>query len=178
MTPGELPQTVRRDAVPPSGSEVVIEADAHALAALAERMQIPAVISLSCTFTLRRGPARSVEAQGHLRAEVVLACVVTLDPFEMTIDDRFSVRFVPAGQEREELDPEEIDEIPYEDGVLAIGEAAAEQLALLLPAFPRRPDVERSEEFLLLGAAPEPDDGDAAANVTPFAALAARRKPV
>jgi uncharacterized metal-binding protein YceD (DUF177 family) len=102
----------------------------------------------------------------------VLTCVISLDSFEASLDEPFEIRFVPADSLQEQPDPEEIDEVPYEDGVLALGEAAAEQLALSLPAFPRRPGVEASEEAAFLG------DEDVEPSVTPFAVLASRQKPV
>ncbi len=93
---------------------------------------------------------------------MVQVCVVTLDEFAQPVQERFTVLFVPAGTETEDDDPEAPDQIPYE-GVIDLGEAAAEQLALALDPYPRRPD------------APELADehGDAGG---PFAALAALRR--
>ena len=47
------------------------------------------------------------------------------------------MRCVPAGQESDDADPEAPDEIGYADGMLDLGEAAAEQLALALDPYPR-----------------------------------------
>jgi uncharacterized metal-binding protein YceD (DUF177 family) len=185
LTPSELPQTIRWEAVPPTGYETVIHADAGALDALAKRMKIPAILEFTCGFALRRGPlgTRVVTAEGRLRARVVLTCVVTLDAFEALIDEPFEVRFVPSHEMPEQPDPDDIDEVPYEDGVLPLGEAAAEQLALSLPAFPRSPGAETSEEAAFFTA----DEGyadlveqqvDTDRRLTPFSVLAARRKPV
>jgi hypothetical protein len=74
------------------------------------------------------------------------------------VEERFSVRCVPAGEETDDTDPETLDEIGYQDGMLDLGEAAAEQLALALDPYPRAPDA----------VLPEIDDtGDA----RPFSAL-------
>ena len=103
---------------------------------------------------------------GHLAARVVLSCVVTQEEFELEIEETFSVRFVPESQLCDDPDPEAVDEIPLDDGVLALGEAAAEQLALSLPPFPRRPPR------------PPPPPLDAAPGAAAsFAGLAKWRKP-
>ena len=48
------------------------------------------------------------------------------------------MRGVPDGAESDDADPETLDEIPYVDGTLDLGEAAAEQLALALDPFRAR----------------------------------------
>jgi uncharacterized metal-binding protein YceD (DUF177 family) len=74
-----------------------------------------------------------------LRARVVRTCVVTLEDFETLTEERFRVRFVPVGRESDDDDPESDDEIPYTAGMVDLGEAAAEQLALALDPYPRKP---------------------------------------
>ena len=102
-------------------------------------MHLPAVLSLRCTFRLVRLTADCILAEGHLRARVVQTCVVSLDDFASDIDEPFRIRFVPAGQESDDPDPESDDEIGYAGGALDLGEAAAEQLALALDPYPRAP---------------------------------------
>jgi uncharacterized metal-binding protein YceD (DUF177 family) len=173
----ELPQTIRWEQVPTGGCDVVVKADPAALDALTKRMGIEALLGFTCNFSLKRGAGRVVLAEGHLEARAVLTCVVTLEPFETVLAEDFDLHFVPAGELQDQPDPNAIDEVPYEDGVLAIGEAAAEQLALSLPAFPRGPDagllLENSADPSII----DPIEADAIP-LTPFAALAARRKPV
>jgi len=146
------------------GVDVQVEATAVECAALAERMQLPAIHALSCRFHLKREPASAVGARGHLQARIVQTCVVSLEDFETTVEEYFSVRFVPAGTETDDPDPETDDEIPYEDGVLDLGEAAAEQLGLALDPYPRMPDAELPE----IEEEAEPH---------PFAALARLQRP-
>ncbi|MBV9736127.1 MAG: DUF177 domain-containing protein [Acidisphaera sp.] len=141
MTP-ELRRPFAAARVPPQGEEVLVEASAAECAALAARMRIPAVLSLTCRFALAKGPAGSFPARGHLQARVVQVCVVTLDPFEAVVDEAFGVRFVPLGAETDDPDPEAEDEVAYAGGVLELGEAAAEQLALALDPYPRKPGAE------------------------------------
>jgi len=69
---------------------------------------------------------------------------------------------VPEGRETADPDPESDDEIPFSGGVIALGEALVEQVALDLDPFPRKAGAVLPEEA-------------AAENVSPFAALAALR---
>jgi uncharacterized metal-binding protein YceD (DUF177 family) len=120
--------------------EIVVEANARERAALARRMGIPDVQALACRFRVTRDRAERFAATGHLSAEVVQTCVISLEDFSATVDEHFRLRFVPAGEETEAIDPEDpIDEIGYRGGVLDLGEAAAEQLGLALEPYPRRP---------------------------------------
>ena len=145
---------------------VTVTATAAECAALAERLHIPEVGSLSCRFTLRaRG--RTVDAEGELEAEVVQSCVVSLEPVAQTVRERFALRFVPEGEEREDDEPESPDEIPYSGDAIDLGEAAAEQLALALDPYPRHPDAVLDEA----GTAQDH------AGASPFGRLAAARPP-
>lgn len=138
-----------------------VEAAADERARLAERLGIPAIASLVCVFRLRAIPGAVIEAEGQLDAAVTQTCVVTLDPVDQRVADAFHIRFVPAGRESDDPDPESPDEIAYENGVIDLGEAAAQQLALALDPYPRSPGAEL----------PAMDDH----NPNPFAVLASRR---
>ncbi|MGL1148068.1 YceD family protein, partial [Vibrio parahaemolyticus] len=85
-----------------------------------------------------RAAAGVIDAKGELRARVTLTDVDTLEPFESEVTEDFALRFVPEDAETHEIDIEAPDEIPYADDRLDLGEAAAEQLALALPPYPRR----------------------------------------
>jgi len=159
------PLTIDRIGV--EGYDITVQADPAECAALAARMHLPAVQSLTCRFRLR--PARGIgkgdsfEGQGSLRAKVTQTCVVTLDDFPTELSEEFIVHFVPAGTEDEEPELDSVDEIPYTGTVIDLGEASAEQLALALEPYPRKPGVEL-----------EQDSAISAEN--PFARLAALRK--
>ncbi len=129
------------------GMDVVVEASGNECAALAERMGIPAVLTLTCRFALRKsrihgGEVAAVEATGTLSSRVVQSCVVSLEPVEATVEDAFTLRFIPEGIERDDLGLDEEDEIPYQGDAIDLGEAAAQQLALALDPFPRKPGAE------------------------------------
>lgn len=140
MTP-ELHRPVAIASIGPAGLDVTVQANADECAALARRMNLPAVQSLICVFRLKRDIADSLLAHGHLVARVTQTCVVSLEDFSASVEERFTLRCVPEGQESEDEDPEALDEIIYRDGVIDLGEAAAEQLALALDPYPHAPDA-------------------------------------
>ncbi|HEX4261955.1 MAG TPA: YceD family protein [Acetobacteraceae bacterium] len=136
-----------------AGQTVAIEATPAERTGLAKRLQIPELPALDCSFVLRPVASGVVEAEGVLRARVVQECVVSLDPFEATVEERFALRFVPEGRESPTIDPDATDEVPYPGNTIDLGEAAAEQLALALDPYPRKPGVALPE-----GVETEPPD--------------------
>lgn len=164
MTAVEFYRPVAVERIGPFGFERDIEATAEECAALAARFAIPAVHSLVCRFKLRRGhdeDRAEILAEADLEASLRLVCVVTLDEFDAPFREQVTLRFVSAGTERDDHDSEEVDEIPYSGGEIDLGEAAAEQIALDLDPYPRKP-----------GAA-LPDEAQDA-DLSPFAALRTR----
>ena len=156
-----------------TGQELVVDvrADAGELVPIAHRLHVIGLDRLEARFTLRLSSAGIVEADGLLRATVTQECVVSLDAFDSTIVEPFTVRFVPAACLTEELlDPDAIDEIPYDGESIDLGEAAVEQLALALDPFPRKPGVSLPPDQSAPegGATTEPD------TVRPFASLKSR----
>ena len=137
----ELHRPMAVERVGPAGLDVLVEASAAECAALAQRMNLPAVLQLTCRFRLERDSAGGLLAHGSLVARVAQTCVVSLEDFTADLHERFVVRCVPEGEENDDPDPEALDEITFADGTLDLGEAAAEQLALALDPYPRAPDA-------------------------------------
>lgn len=148
MSP-ELSRVVAVDRLPP---EMTVKATPEECAALAARLQIPAVHGVSCRFTLRKLGA-VVTAQGILEADVVQSCVVSLDPVQQRVEDRFTVRFIPEGREASD-DPDAPDELSYTGSTIDLGEATSEQLALALDPYPRAQDAELDPAARDSGATP------------------------
>jgi Large ribosomal RNA subunit accumulation protein YceD len=138
MTP-ELHRPVAMERVGPGGLDYVVEASRDECAALARRMNLPAVLSLTCRFRLEPDLGGAILARGHLIASIVQTCVVSLDDFTAAVEERFVVRCVKDGMETDDPDPEALDEITYAGGIVDLGEATAEQLALALDPYPRCP---------------------------------------
>jgi uncharacterized metal-binding protein YceD (DUF177 family) len=140
-----------------------LEAGEEARAALARRFGLPEIAHLSGQFTLQHERGGVIAAQLALKAHVTQLCVVSNEPFEADIAEATELRFVPAESfsEDEDFGPDSLeapDEIPYENDMIDLGEALAEQLALALDPYPRKPGAE------LPGEANDDESG-------PFAAL-------
>jgi Large ribosomal RNA subunit accumulation protein YceD len=148
----ELHRPLAVERVGLAGLDCVVEASRDECAALAHRMNLPAVLSLTCRFRLERDLAGALLAHSHLIARIVQTCVVSLDDFTTTVEERFVVRCVAQGMESDDPDPEAMDEIVCAGGIVDLGEAAAEQLALALDPYPRAPGAELPE----IEAEPEP----------------------
>jgi len=161
----ELTRLVSLTKIGPAGNAVLVRATPEECAALAIRMNIPAIQSLECLFNLTPDDdGVSVLAQGRLRARLTRVCVVSAEDFETEGEDEFELCFVPAGTEEDDPDPELIDEMPYEGNAIDLGEATAQQLGLALDPYPRI-------EGATLPDLTEDDDG------SPFSVLARRAGP-
>ncbi len=91
------------------GLYLTVEATPPECSALAVRMNLPAVLTVLCTFRLTRDGWNGVLARGVLRAKVRQTCVVSLDDFDAPVEEVFQVRFVPIGEETDDIDPESND---------------------------------------------------------------------
>ena len=170
--------------------DTTVAADPVECLALARRLAVPAVHSVRCRFQLSGADASGrVTAEGLLQARLDQNCVATLDDFTATVTERFTVRFVPVNQMPRQLpsddeadgdgeaalDLDEDDDLPYVNGTIDLGEAAAEQLALALDPYPRKPGAALPPG---IGSVDLPGDEAEAApdRPSPFAALASRRR--
>jgi uncharacterized metal-binding protein YceD (DUF177 family) len=136
---------------------VAIEANAGERAALAARFGIPAIHALSARLDLVPEPGGSVRARGALEATVEQCCVVTLDPVVQPVSAPLDLRILEDGAEPADNDPSSPDEIESRGGIVDLGEAVAEQLALALDPYPRADGA----------ALPALDEGEAASEQAP-----------
>lgn len=150
----ELHRPIPLSSVGPGGLAVQVIATPEECMAVAARMGIPAIQSLKCYFDLRgKAGGLAIYGRGHLSAWVTRVCVVSAEDFETLVEDEFTIRFVPAGSETDDLPPDEPDEIPCDGDTIDLGAAATEQLALVLDPYPRRegatmPDLKGLEDAL------------------------------
>jgi len=133
--------------------EVTISADDRERAGLAALWNVLEVKALSATFQVQRWKRDGVRLKGRVEADIVQACVVTLEPVEAHIDEPVEVVFVPEGSRLARmpvateggemlLDPEGPDapEVFSGDSIDA-GAVAAEYAALAIDPYPRRSDA-------------------------------------
>jgi uncharacterized metal-binding protein YceD (DUF177 family) len=156
-----------------------LEADADERAALAGRFGLVALTSLRVEARLRwRRGGVLLRLSGHLQAALIQNCVVTLEPFSSTIEEKFSLLYRPhAGlpegacavldgeEEAEKLDSDSLD----------VGEAVAEELALAIDPYPRKPGADLVSGPFVAGKDGVSDRGEGAGAIAnkPFEGLAA-----
>jgi hypothetical protein len=146
---------IRAGHIKDAPQEHVLVAGPETRAELAQRFGLPGIALLRGEFKLQHERSGIIAAQLRMQAKVTQTCVVTLEAFDARIDEESALRFVPASSlpesEGVELDAETLDgpdEIPYTGDLLHLGEALAEQLALALDPYPRKPGAALPAEFL------------------------------
>src|SRR5689334_23340123 len=75
--------------------EVRLEADEKERKALAESWDILAVDEMRAELQINRWKKDGIRVKGRVRAKIVQACVVTLEPVPSDIDEQFEQIFVP-----------------------------------------------------------------------------------
>ncbi|WP_424139501.1 YceD family protein [Roseomonas chloroacetimidivorans] len=143
----EFSRILRPGTIGAEGRSEHLEAKPEERAALAARFGLIGLDSLSADLELTPAPGGVVRARGMLRAEVIQACVVTLEPVPQAVQEPIDWRILPPGEEpSDELDegPDEIESEP--DGSVDLGEALAQGLSLSLDPYPRAPDARLPEE--------------------------------
>lgn len=108
--------------------------------ALARRFDLLSLDRLDAEIRLRRVGGGMVRLSGRLRADVVQACVVSLEPVASAIEQDFTLLYGPTQPGKSVMVDLEADVAePFEGDAIDIGEAAAQQLALALDPYPRAP---------------------------------------
>ncbi|MDH3241418.1 MAG: DUF177 domain-containing protein [Alphaproteobacteria bacterium] len=153
-----------------------VEADPEERAALARRFGLLSLDAFSAKGRIEvfeRG--RSARLEGHIVADAVQACVVTLEPVAAHVEDNFSLLYArdagAGGRDSKgaevEIAPGPEDEDapePLPESGIDVGEAAAECLGLALDPYPRAGDADEALAALSAGEEEE-------APASPFAVL-------
>jgi uncharacterized metal-binding protein YceD (DUF177 family) len=166
---------------PDAGIAVEFSADPGERRALARRFGLLELRSLHVEGRLDRGDDRQeLRFQGWLEAEVVQACVVTLEPVPATIRQPVERRWRRAepGAGPGTASPQHVwvveedeDEVEVDIATgrtIDLGEAMAEELALALDPYPRAADV---DDLVLRDLGPNISIGAEQPAENPFAAL-------
>jgi uncharacterized metal-binding protein YceD (DUF177 family) len=170
---GPLSRLVRIDALPKEGQTVTIEASAPEREALAKLYELPAIAVLTAELRVEPAGRGGVRVAGAVHGELTQICVVSLEPFDATVDEAVDVSFAPREEEDRGRRPEhetvtltladDDDPDPVVDGKIDLGALTAEFFALGLDPYPRKPGAEFAAP-----AEPTPTE-------SPFAVLAGKR---
>lgn len=176
----EFSRPVAIDSLDEGSVASTVEADATERARLAERFGLVAIDSL--TGKVRMTPEEGgvmFRLDGSITADVRQTCVVTLEELPVHVEGSFERQYSAlaepedAREEYLDLDAEEPPD-PVVDGHIDVGEAIAEELALSLDPFPRKPGISFTD-YLFVPDGTAADSGSGAANprtaAGPFAAL-------
>jgi hypothetical protein len=134
-----------------NGAEITLEADAKERARIAQWAEVTAVEAFGAKVRLRKNSANRFSLDADLVADVVQACVVTLEPVKSRIEKHVhrelhlthQIRRKPnevitlgAGAGDDEA-PEEIESLQYD-----VAGPLLEEFTLALDPYPRAPGVE------------------------------------
>ncbi|WOF74025.1 DUF177 domain-containing protein [Parvibaculaceae bacterium PLY_AMNH_Bact1] len=139
---------VAREDVSDDGLEITLEAGAEARSLLAERFGLLALEELNARLIIEPWRKKGLKVVGTFNADLAQSCIVTLDPVPAKLNADFTLLYLPedvSGRRAMEVavDPlaeEPPDPLPPEG--IDLGEAVAEQLALVLDPYPRADGAE------------------------------------
>jgi uncharacterized metal-binding protein YceD (DUF177 family) len=157
--------------IPETGLDATRAAAPDELEAVARALDLVSCASLEASYTITPAHAGRYILSGTLRAQVVQACVVTLDPVASTIEADFRAAFWP---EEDIMPPrggvldldEDAEPEPIVRGQIAVGRIVFECLAENLDPYPRKQGatLDWHEPASAAGAGAKPE--------SPFAVLA------
>ncbi|MGO9389418.1 YceD family protein [Rhodoblastus sp.] len=171
------------DSIGEKGQRLKFQASEAECAALAEQDGLVALRDLVVEAEVSRRGREGLYARGRVTAFVTQNCVVTLEPFEASIEEPFEIEFAPQAEAEaayakamaeieaardkaaalaEQKDPPD----PIIDGKVDFGALGAEFLALGIDPHPRKPGASFQEIV----------DPTAEEKPSPFAALAKIKK--
>ena len=126
-----------------------IAANADERAALARRFGLLELEDLSAKLILKKRGDGVVEVSGTYRARLAQPCVVTLEPVWATIEEDVRLYFSGGLRDAARAADHAIDDLdaiddegapePIVNGVIDLGEAIAQLMALALDPYPRAP---------------------------------------
>ncbi|MET1414983.1 DUF177 domain-containing protein [Roseibium sp. HPY-6] len=181
MATGAFPysHTVKTSRIVDKDEAITVAPGDQELQAIAKAYDLVAMNSLDARFTLKPYRKEGVRVVGTIRTAIVQTCVVSLEPFESSLELEVDRTFEPTSSrparirdlnedgeieiDLESLDPPDV----IMDGVLDLGALICEELALSLDPFPRKAGVEfdANEQEI-----PE-DEEEIGKKPSPFAAL-------
>jgi uncharacterized metal-binding protein YceD (DUF177 family) len=138
---------------------VSIEPDEEERQDLARRLNIPVVKSVKAELKIKQpSGANVIHVAGQMQAEITLKCSVSLEEFDMQIDEPIegwfadkekTVSFAAAKRDKEaatsrgevEMMEEHEDPEPVIDGAIDLGELVTQHLSLAIPPYPKKEGV-------------------------------------
>ncbi|MDO8287847.1 MAG: DUF177 domain-containing protein [Parvibaculum sp.] len=136
--------------VPQNGTVIRFDVSESERAALAERFDLLELRSFKGEISVKPWRRHGLSLEGKFEADVVQACIATLEPIDAFVKHRFALHFLPAEMIERDVaaaakaeiivdvqseDPPE----PIENGQIDIGEAMSEELSIAIDPYPKKP---------------------------------------
>ncbi len=178
VLPSPITRGVMTTDVPGDGRHVSLKPTAAEIDALIAFAGVVAISGFTAELDVRPWGKTGFRVTGQVTADVIQSCVVTLEPVEGRVDETVEVKLAPladaeryapkASPEGEIIIDIAADDVPdfFDGPTIDVGAIAVEFFMLGLDPYPRKDGAE---------FAPLPDPGKA--EVSPFAKLAALKKP-
>jgi Large ribosomal RNA subunit accumulation protein YceD len=141
----EFSRPIEMARIPKLGSHEKLSANAKECSAMAKRLGVPMLYSLSAELKVKPWRGGGLKVAGQLKADLDQQSVVSLETFRSSVNYDIERYFLNAPRGEELESDEDID--PIENGVIDLGEVVAETLALELDPYPRK----SGEEFETVG---------------------------
>jgi len=134
-----------------------LEATEDECKALARRFDLRSLTGLNARLSvLRISEGDIIRVKGDIEAEVVQACVVSLQDVPSRVRAHFDTSFTEDGEIFEQdmdfgNEPEEDPHEVLNDGIIDLGELVAQYLSLELAPYPRAPGVSLASQLAEIG---------------------------
>jgi Large ribosomal RNA subunit accumulation protein YceD len=132
----EFSRPLQVDRIPNLGSHDRLAADERECTALAVRLGLPKLYSLSGFLKSTPWRGGGLKITGPLKADFEQTSVVSLENFRSSLEVEVERYFLPA---HKGLNSSEEDVDIIENGIVDLGEILAETMALELDPYPRKP---------------------------------------
>lgn len=144
----EFPRPFNVREIAPEGLSETINATPDECDAIADRIGVESMQSLSATMNIQPWKRGGFRVRGDASAEITQICVVTLEPFEQVVHASLDQVFVEKSSKLVADEPDIVVSVDEEDigyvdeGNIELGEFAVEALCLELDPYPRKQGVE------------------------------------
>ena len=168
--------------VPGKGITVKVEADDKERAQLAKNHELLSVGSFTADFLITPWKKDGIRLRGHIEAQIVQACVATLEPIETQISEDVDTVFVPENSRLARIRLDESGEMlidaegpdmpeTFEGDRIDIGSVAEEFFELAIDPYPRKTEA----DYIEIITEDDEEGEDEVKPDSPFAGLAKLR---
>lgn len=152
--PAEFSRPIAIEGITPDKTrQEKVEATAQECAALCKRFDLRGLENFKATINIRRVEGGEVvHVEGKLKADVIQTCVVSLQDVHAHVESDFETFFSENAPEDDDITDgnEDAPEL-LRNGMLDLGEVAAQYLSLGLDPYPRAPGVSLAAQLMELG---------------------------